>query len=163
MCIISVHTPKCKSLYLCVEQHQYYALLAWHTSHCFMLLHQISPIMQICWYALQAQCPRYEVNFLWLTLTVFMHDGCVFCTWLKTKFVLGFTEFLMFLLRKWWHCIIVHAHERWKVWRSYDTCVRSSEWNVADSHSCREAWGFKRLHGDTLENKIIFIFEFTYS
>jgi hypothetical protein len=41
MCIISVHTPKCNCLYLCVEQHQYYALLAWHTSHCFKLLDQI--------------------------------------------------------------------------------------------------------------------------
>jgi hypothetical protein len=28
MCINSVHTPKCSSLYLCVEQHQHYALVA---------------------------------------------------------------------------------------------------------------------------------------
>jgi hypothetical protein len=27
---VGVHTPKCNCLYLCVEQHQYYALLAWH-------------------------------------------------------------------------------------------------------------------------------------
>jgi hypothetical protein len=47
MCIITVHTPKCNCLYLCVEQHQYYALLAWHTSHYFMLLDHVSPIMQI--------------------------------------------------------------------------------------------------------------------
>jgi hypothetical protein len=60
MCIISVHTPKCNCLYLCVEQHQNYALLAWHTSHYFMLLDQISPIMQICWYALLEWCPRYK-------------------------------------------------------------------------------------------------------
>jgi hypothetical protein len=46
-------------LYLCVEQHQNYALLAWHTSHHFMLLDQISPIMQICWHALLAWCLRY--------------------------------------------------------------------------------------------------------
>jgi hypothetical protein len=59
MCIFSAHTPKCNCLYLCVEQHQYYALLAWHTSHYFMLLDQISPIMQICWYSLLAWCLQY--------------------------------------------------------------------------------------------------------
>jgi hypothetical protein len=58
MCIISVHTPKCSSLYLRVEQHHHYTLLAWHTSHYFMLLDQISPITQICWNALLAWCPR---------------------------------------------------------------------------------------------------------
>jgi 16S rRNA G966 N2-methylase RsmD len=41
MCIICVHTPKCNCLNLCVEQHQYYALLAWHTSHYFTLLDKI--------------------------------------------------------------------------------------------------------------------------
>jgi hypothetical protein len=60
MCIISVHTPKCNCLYLCVEQHQYYALLA-----CFMLSDQLSPIMQIRWYALLAWCPRCIFACLW--------------------------------------------------------------------------------------------------
>jgi hypothetical protein len=45
ICIISVHTPKCNYLYLCVEQHQHYVLLAWRTSPYFMFLDQIYPII----------------------------------------------------------------------------------------------------------------------
>jgi hypothetical protein len=51
--------PNTNCLFLCVEQHQHYVLLAWHTSRYFMVLDQISPVMQICWYALLTWCPRY--------------------------------------------------------------------------------------------------------
>jgi hypothetical protein len=61
MCIISVNTPKYNCLCLCVEQHQHYALLAWHASYYFILLDQISLILQISWYTLLAPfwCPRF--------------------------------------------------------------------------------------------------------
>jgi hypothetical protein len=47
LCIITVRTPKCNCLYLCVEQHQHYTVLAWHTSHYFMFLDQY---LRLCKY-----------------------------------------------------------------------------------------------------------------
>jgi nicotinamide riboside transporter PnuC len=61
-CLFCVVTPTCNCLYLRVEQHQYYVLLAWHASHYFMLLDQIYLIMQIYLYALLAWCPRYHLT-----------------------------------------------------------------------------------------------------
>jgi hypothetical protein len=46
MCNISVHMPKCNCLYLCVEQHQYYALLAWHPS----ILCSFTKYLRLCRY-----------------------------------------------------------------------------------------------------------------
>jgi hypothetical protein len=139
MCSVSVHTPKCDCLYPCIEQRRPCALLSCHTPHSFVLLDCTSQIKQECWYIYQARCCRYKVNFVWLMLTSFVNGGWVFCTWLKTSFVLGCTEFFMFPFRKRWHCIIVLAHERWKVWKCYETCVWSSEWNVTDSAAVTKA------------------------
>jgi hypothetical protein len=61
-CFTYVHMPKCNCPYLCIEQHQHYALLQWHISPYFMLSYQLFPIMRACWYALLTCCPRHKLQ-----------------------------------------------------------------------------------------------------
>lgn len=74
ICIINVNTPKFNWLYFCVDQQQHYALLAWCTSHYFILLHQICPIMRTCWCALLAFINVDECDIM---IVVFPFNKCL--------------------------------------------------------------------------------------